>query len=120
MEQLKQKPQAAIGQAGKIHMNAKVINERPGSAFKLPAAKFDTVLSISRTKLPIGMNKQCNVQGSTKSLQRSLSIKNMDSDSNHLVANLNLEDIINNYNMWSCVQTVKLNLFLNFTYKPSI
>ena len=36
--------------------------ERPGSTFKLPSTKFDTVLSTSRTKSLIRMKKQCNAQ----------------------------------------------------------
>ena len=40
--QLKQKAQAPIGQAGRVHMNTKVISERPGGTFK---AKFDAVSS---------------------------------------------------------------------------
>ena len=84
--------------AGKIHMNTKVYNERPGSAFKMPSSKFDTVPSTSRTKSPIRMNKQCNAQGLTKSRQRSYSRKSMHSKTVWVVANLNLEDIINNYN----------------------
>ena len=79
-------------------MNTKIDNERPGSAFKLPLAKFDTVHSTTRAKSPIRRNKQCNAQGLTKSLQRSFSIESMDSDTDRIVANLNLEDIINNYN----------------------
>ena len=91
-EQLKQNPQAPINQSGKIQMNTKVNNEKPGSALKLP--------STSRIKSPIRMNKQCNAQGSTKSLQRSYSIKSIDSDSDHIVASLHQEDIINNYKTW--------------------
>ena len=34
--QLKQKAQAPIGQAGRIHTNIKVNSERPGGTFKLP------------------------------------------------------------------------------------
>ena len=60
-----------------------------------PQPKFDAVPSVSRTKSPIRMNKQCNAQGLTKSLQRTYSIESMDSDSDCKVANLNLEDIIN-------------------------
>ena len=101
LKQLKQKPQASIGQPGKIQMNTKVNNERSESVFKLPSAKFDTVPSTSRTKSPIRMNKQCNAQGLTKSLQRSYSIESMDSDTNCIIANLNLEDIINKYNTWN-------------------
>ena len=37
--------------------------------FKLPPAKFDAVPSPSRTKSPMGMNKQSNAHGSTKILQ---------------------------------------------------
>ena len=47
------------------------------------------------------MNKQCNAQGSTKSLQRSYSIEGMDSDTDRIVINVNLEDIINNHNTWN-------------------
>ena len=71
LEQLKQKPHSLIGQAGKIKMNIKVNNERPGSAFKLPSSKFHIIPSTSRTNLPIRMN---NDQRLTKSLQRSYSI----------------------------------------------
>ena len=70
--QLKQKAQAPIGQAGRVHMNTEVISKRLGGTFKLPPAKFDAVPSPSRTKSSMGMNKQSNAQGSTKSLQRSL------------------------------------------------
>ena len=48
--QLKQKAQAPIGQAGRVHMNTEVISERPGGTFKLPPTKFDAVPSSSRTK----------------------------------------------------------------------
>ena len=79
-------------------MNTKVNNEKLGSTCKLPSAKFDTVPSTSRTKSPIRKNKQCNAQGLTKSLQRSYCIESMDSDTDHVVANLNLKDMTNNYN----------------------
>ena len=46
----------------------------------------------------IRMNTQSNAQGSTKSLHRSYSIERMDSDTDLVVANLNLEERINNYN----------------------
>ena len=55
--QLKQKAQAPIGQAGTVHMNTKVISERPGGTLKLPPAKFKAVPSQSRTKSPTGINK---------------------------------------------------------------
>ena len=71
-------------------MNTKVNN---GRAFQPPSAKFDTGPS-SRTKSPIRMNKQCNAQRSTKPILRSCSIESMDSDSDCIVANLNLEGII--------------------------
>ena len=92
-EPLKQKPQAPVDQTGKIHMNAIVNNERLGSAFKLPSVKFDTVPSTSRTKSLIRIDKQFNAQRSTKSLHRSYSIESMDSDTDHVVANLDQEDI---------------------------
>ena len=42
-------------------------SERPGGTFKLGPAKFDEVPSASRTHMSLmGMNKQCNAQGSTK------------------------------------------------------
>ncbi len=80
-----------------MHTNTDVISKRPGVTFKLPSAKFDAVPSPSRTKSPMGMNKQSNAQGSTKSLQRSYSIESMDSDTDHIVASLDLEGITNNY-----------------------
>ena len=71
----------------KIQMNTKVNKERPGSTFKMP----------STTKSPI-RTKQSNLQGSTKPLQRTYSIESMDSDTDCIVASLNLEEIIKNYN----------------------
>ena len=79
-------------------MYPKVNTERPRNAFKLTPAKFDTVPTTSRIKSPIRMNKQCNAQGLTKSLQRSYNIESMNSDTDYVVTNLNLEDIITNYN----------------------
>ena len=69
----------------------------------------------------MGIDKQCNAMGSTKSLQRSYCIENMDHDTDHIVASLDQEGITNNYNTWNhgCVQTDERNLFLNVTYKPS-
>ena len=87
---LKQKAQAPIGQAGRVYTNTKVNSKRPGGTFKLP--------STSRTKSPLRMNKYFNAQGSTKSLQRSYSIESMDSDTDCIVASLNLEGITNNCN----------------------
>ena len=49
-EQLKQKSQAPIDQAGRVHTNTEVISERPAGKFKLPPAKFNTVPSPSKTK----------------------------------------------------------------------
>ena len=88
--QLKQKAQAPIGQAGWVHMNTKVNSERLGGTFKLPPAKFNAVPSSSRTKSPMGMNKQCNAQRSTKSLQ---SVESITSDTDFIVASLDLEGI---------------------------
>ena len=76
-------------------------SERPGGVLNLLLVKFNAVPSASRTKSPIRMNKQCNAQGLTKTQQRSYSIESMDSDIDHIVANLNLEDVINSYNAWN-------------------
>ena len=81
--------EASIRQSGKIQMNTKVKKEKkPGSAFKMPA----------RTKSSIRINKHCNAQGSTKPVQRTYSIESMDSDTDHIVAGFNLEEVLNNYN----------------------
>ena len=64
-------------------MNTKVNKERPGSTFKIPAT----------TKSPI-RTKQSNAQQPTKPLQRTYSIKSMDSDTNRVVSSLYLEEII--------------------------
>ena len=88
-EQLKQKSQVPISQAGKILINTKVNNERPGSTFKMP----------SKTKLLIRI-KLYNVQESTKPLQRSYSIESIDCDTDCIVTSLNLE-VLNNYNTWN-------------------
>ena len=95
--QVKQKTQAPICQSGRVHTNTEVISERPGDTFKLPPAKFNAVPSPTRTKSPMGIDKQSNAQGSTKSLQRSYSIESMDSNTDHIVASLDLEGITNNY-----------------------
>ena len=66
-------------------MNTKVNKERPGSTFKIP----------STTKSPI-RTKQSNAQQPTKPLQRMYSIESMDSNTDRIVASLNLEKIIKN------------------------
>ena len=43
----------------------------------------------------------------------------MDSDTDHIVANLNLEDIINNFNIWSHLTVYKQISFLYVNYKQS-
>ena len=91
------KAQAPISQAGRVHTNTEVTSERPGGTFKLSPAKFDAVPSPSRTKSPMGINKQSNAHGSTKSLQRSYSIESMDSDTDRIVASFDLEGIMHNY-----------------------
>ena len=104
-------------------MNTKVNSERPGGTFKLPPAKFDVVPSASSTKSPIGMNKQCSARGSTKSLLRFYGIESMDSDTDHIVASLDLEGITNNNNTWNHLAVHKQMSsisFLNVTDKPSI
>ena len=68
-------------------MNTKVNKERLGNLFKMPSA----TKSLIRTK-------QFNAQGSTKTLQRTYGIESMDSDTDCVVASLNLEEIIKNYN----------------------
>ena len=68
-------------------MNTKVNKERPGSTFKIP----------STTKSPI-KTKPSNSQQSTKPLQRTYSTESMESDTDRVVASLNLEEIIKNYN----------------------
>ena len=68
-------------------MNTKVNKEKPESTFKIP----------STTKSPI-TTEQSNSQPPTKPLQRTYSIESMDSDTDRVVASLNLEEIIKNYN----------------------
>ena len=106
-EQLKQKAQAPIGQAGRVHMNTKVNIERWGGTFKVHPAKFDAVSSASRTKSPMGMNKQFNAQRSTKSLQRSYSTERIDCDTDHIVTSLYVEGITNNYSTWNYLAVCK-------------
>ena len=48
----------------------------------------------SRTKSPIRI-KQCNTQGLTKPLQRTYRIESMNSDTDCIVASLNLEEVLN-------------------------
>ena len=89
-EQLKQKLQLPISQTTKIQMNTKVNKERPGSIFKMP----------STTMSPI-TTKQSNAQQPRKPLQRTHTIESLDSDTDCVVASLNLEEIIKNYNTWN-------------------
>ena len=64
------------------------------------------------------MNIHCNAQELTKSLHRSYSIK---SNTDCIVVNLNLEDIINNYNNFNHLNVCKQMSanFLKLAYKPS-
>ena len=111
--ELKQKAQAPIGQAGRVNTNTEVFSERPGGTFKQPPAKFDAVPSSSRTKLPMGIDKQSNAQETSKSLQRSYSIESMDSDTDRIVASLDLEGVTNNYKTWNHLTVCKqINLIL--------
>ena len=96
-EELKQKSQLPISQTAKIQMNTKVNKERPGSTFKM----------LSTTKSPI-TTKPSNSQQPTKPLQRTYSIESMDSDTDRVVASLNLEEIIKNYNSWNHLTVGKL------------
>ena len=74
--------EASICQTGKIQMNTKMKNQEVHS----------------RTKSPIQINKHCNAQGSTKPLQRTYCIESMNNDIDCIVASLNLEEVLNNYN----------------------
>ena len=56
--------EASICQIGKIQMNTKMKNEKPGSTFKLP----------SRTKSPIRI-KYCNAQDLNKTLMKNISYR---------------------------------------------
>ena len=86
-EQLKQKSQLPISLTTKIQINPKVNKEIQGSTFKIS----------STTKSPI-TTKESNSQPPTKPLQSTYSIESMDSDTDRLVASLNLEEIIKYYN----------------------
>ena len=68
-EELKQKAKAPIGQAGRVNTNTEVFSKTPVGTFKLPTAKFDAAPSSSRAKSPMGIDKQSNAQGTSKSLQ---------------------------------------------------
>ena len=70
----------------------------------------------------MGIDKQSNAQGTSKSLQKSYSIESMDCDTDHIVASLNLEGITNNYKTWNHLAVRKQMStipFSNVTYKPS-
>ena len=95
--ELKQKAQAPIGLAGRVNTNTEVFSERSEGTFKLPPAKFDTAPSSSRAKSPMKTDEQSNAQGTSRSLQRSYSIESIDSDTDRIVASLDLEAITNNY-----------------------
>ena len=104
-ERLKQKSQVPISQTTKIQINTKVNKERQGNTFKIP----------STTKSPI-TTKPSDSQQPTKPLQRTYSIESMDSDTDRLVASLNLEEIIKNYNTWNYLtvgKLISLVIFLN-------
>ena len=109
-QQTKPNQTIPICQTTKIHMNTKVNKERQGSTFKIP----------STTKSPI-RTKQSNSQQPTKPLQRTYSIESMDSDTDRVVASLDLEEIIKNYNTWNHLtvgQLLSSVTFLN-CYKPT-
>ena len=71
--------EASTCQTGKIQMNTKMKNQEAHS--KCP-----------QEQSPIRI-KHCNGQGS-----RTYSIEGMDSDTDRIVASLNLEEVLNNYN----------------------
>ena len=82
--------EASICQTGILQMNTKRKNEKPVSTFKMP----------SGTKSAIRI-KHCNAQESTKLLRRTFSIESIDSDTDRIVASLNLEEVLNDYNTWN-------------------
>ena len=55
----------------------------------------------------MGIDKQSNAQGTSKSLQRSYSMESMDSDTDCIVAILDLEGIMNNYKTWNHLTVCK-------------
>ena len=105
--ELKQKAQAPIGRAGRVDTNTEVFSERQRGTFKLPPAKFNAVPSSSRAKSPMEIDKQSNAQGTSKSLQKSYSIESMDSDTDRIVASIDLEGITNNYKTWNHLTVCK-------------
>ena len=101
-EQLKQKSQAPISQTAKIQMNTEVNLENPGSTFKMP----------SRTVAYKNQTIQCSEINKTPT--KDYSIESMDSNTNRVVASLNLEDIIKNYNTWNHLTVGKLISSITF------
>ena len=69
----------------------------------------------------MGIDKQSNAQGSTKSLQRSFSIESMENNTSHIVASLDLESITNNYKILNYLAVRKQIRLISFfkCYKPS-
>ena len=55
----------------------------------------------------MGIDKQSNAQGSTKSLQGSYSIESMNSDTDRVVVSLDLEGITNNCKTWNHLAVCK-------------
>ena len=77
--------ETSICQTGKIQMNTKMKNQEEHS--KCPQEQSH-------------LYESNNVQGSTKPLWKIYSIESMDSDTDCIVASLNLE-VLNNYNTWN-------------------
>ena len=61
----------------------------------LEAHSNDPQPNLIHTHQEQRMNKQCYAKESTQSLNRSYCIESMLSEADHIVDNLNLEDIIN-------------------------
>ena len=59
---------------------------------KLPSAKLDRDPSTSRIKSPKRIDKQCKATGSTKSLNGSYRIENMNIETDNVFAIVNLDD----------------------------
>ena len=68
-------------------------NKRPGPHSICPRPNFDKNHSMSKIKSPERMNKQCQAQGSTKSLNRSYGVESVDTETDDVIANLNRNDI---------------------------
>ena len=102
--QLKQKAQAPIGQTGRVHQSEQW--KIPEAHSNCPSQIWCSPLSIKNSYLCEWI-KWCNARGSTKSLQRSYSVESMNSNTECIVASLDLEGITNNKNTWNHLAVCK-------------